>query len=409
MQRDTFLKLAAALATGLLLNATAHAQTTPINVAVLADFTGPYANIMRPWQESRLAVIDWWNKEVGSKLKVQIVTKTFDTHYDVAQTASLWPGIKAEVKPVLVLGVGGADAAALQQRLPEDKIPMLMGSASYGYGWKPNLWTYNIRPTYSHEAAAFLEWLRTAKLEGKRPVKFAVVASESTPAYADLAKGLQSYAKANPDKATLVETIWTEVQPTDMTLAVRRVVNAGADVIVVQANTAQAVAAKRALQALGKSIPIMLSIHNGLAPSSKSLGDPNGFAGDFEVAAMAVATEDDTSARKFYRMLQEKYGLKSGWNALSIIGLSQGIVTVRAIEATVKAKGAGNVTGEAVRETLLATHFTSDDLMGMLPGVDFSNEAPFPTGTTKVNIGTMKDGKVYRAASDVIVPTLLKW
>lgn len=135
MQRNAFIKLTAALATCLLLNTTAHAQTTTINVAAIADFTGPYANVMPQMQGARLAVIEWWNKEVGSKLNVQIVVKTFDTHYDVAQTASLWPGIKAEVKPVLVLGLGGADAAALQQRLPEDKVSMLLGSAAYGFGW----------------------------------------------------------------------------------------------------------------------------------------------------------------------------------------------------------------------------------------------------------------------------------
>jgi len=82
---------------------------------------------------------------------------------------------------------------------------------------------------------------------------------------------------------------------------------------------------------------------------------------------------------------------------------------VRAIEATIKSKGVGKVTGEAVRETLLASPFTSNDLMGVLPGVDFSNDAPFPTGTAKVNIVTMKDGKVVRAASDVTVPTVPKW
>ena len=408
MQRNTFLKLTAALATCLLLNATAHAQTTTINVAAIADFTGPYANVMPQMQGARLAVIEWWNKEVGSKLNVQIVVKTFDTHYDVAQTASLWPGIKAEVKPVLVLGLGGADAAALQQRLPEDKVSMLLGSAAYGFGWKQNQWTYNIRPTYSHEAAAFLEWFRTAKLEGKRPVKVSIIASE-TPAYADFAKGLQSYAKANPDKATFVEAIWTETQPVDLTLPIRRVINAGTDVIVVQTNTAQAVATKRALQALGKNVPIMLSLHNGMVSSSKALGDPNGFAGDFEVGAMAIATEDDSTARKFYRILQEKHGLKWGWDALTIVFMGQGIVAVRAIEATIKAKGAGKITGEAVRETMLASQFTNNDLMGILPGVDFSNDAPFPTGSARANIATMKDGKIYRAAGDVIVPTLIKW
>jgi len=336
MQRNTFFKLTAALAADLLLSATASAQTTTINVAAFADFAGPYANVMPQMQGGRLAVIEWWNKEVGSKLNVQIVVKTYDTRYDVAQTASLWPGIKAEVKPALVLGLGGPDAAALQQRLPEDKVAMLLGTAAYGFGWKPNQWVLNLRPTYPHEAAGFLEWFRATKLEGKRPVKVAIIASEATPAYADMAKGLQSYAKANPDKASFVEAIWTEVQPTDLTLAVRRLVNAGTDVIVIQTNTAQAVATKRALQALGKNVPIMLSLHNGLAGSSKALGDPNGFAGDFEVGAIADASESDTTARKFYQLLQEKYGLKSTWNAMTVMGLGQSIVAVRAIEATIK-------------------------------------------------------------------------
>lgn len=409
MQRNTFFKLAAALAAGLLLNPVAHAQTTMINVAAFADYAGPYANVMPQMQGGRLAVIDWWNKEVGSKLNAQIVVKTYDMRYDVAQTASLWPGIKAELKPALVLGLGGPDAAALQQRLPEDKVSMLLGTAAYGFGWKPNQWALNLRPTYPHEAAGFLEWFRATRLEGKRPVKVAIITSEATPAYADMAKGLQSYAKANPDKATFVEAVWTEVQPSDLTLAVRRLVNAGTDVIVVQTNTAQAVATKRALHALGKNVPIMLSLHNGLAGSSKALGDPNGFAGDFEVGALADASESDTQARKFYQLLQEKHGLKSTWNAMTVMGLGQSIVAVRAIEATIKAKGVGKVTGEAVRETLLASRFTGNDLMGMLPGVDFSNDAPFPTGTAKVNIATMKDGKVVQSATDVPVPMVPKW
>lgn len=111
----------------------------------------------------------------------------------------------------------------------------------------------------------------------------------------------------------------------------------------IQTNTAQAVATKRALQALGKNVPIMLSLHNGVVGSSKALGDPNGFAGDFEAGAIADASEDDTTARKFYSLLQEKHGLKSGWNAMTIMGIGQSIVAVRAIEAahSIKAKGPG--------------------------------------------------------------------
>lgn len=408
MQRRHLLSSGLVLAAGITFASGALAQT-PINVAAFADFAGPYANVMNDMQGGRLAVVDWWNKEVGEKLGARIVVKTYDTRYDVAQTASLWPGIKAEVKPVLVLGLGGPDAAALQQRLPEDKVPMLFGTASYGFGWKPNQWALNIRPTYPHEAAAFIEWFRTNKLDGKRPVKVGIITSEATPAYADMAKGLQAYAKANPDKATFVEAIWTEVQPADLTLQVRRLANAGTDLIIIQTNTAQAVATKRALQALGKNIPIVLSLHNGVLGSSKALGNPNGFAGDYEVGAIADASEDDTPARRFYTMLQEKYGLKSPWNSMTMLGLGQTVVAVRAIEATIKAKGAANVTGENVYATLMATKFSGAELLGVLPGVDFSPENPFPTGTAKINAATMKDGKVVRAAADAPVPTIPKW
>tara|TARA_B100001105_G_scaffold146475_2_gene117313 strand:- start:2046 stop:3272 length:1227 start_codon:yes stop_codon:yes gene_type:complete len=396
------------LAAGLTLGAQVSAQTS-VNIAAIADFAGPYANVMNDMQGGRLAVIDWWNKEVGEKLNVRINVKTYDTRYDLAQTASLWPGIKAELKPTMVFGLGGPDAAALQQRLPEDKVPMLLGTAAYGFGWKPGQWALNVRPTYTHEAAGFLEWFRATKLEGKRAVKVAIITSEASPAYADMAKGLQAYAKAHPDKATFVEAIWTEVQPADLTLQVRRLANAGTDVIVIQTNTAQAVATKRALQALGKNIPIMLSLHNGVLGSSKALGNPNGFAGDYEVGAIADASEDDTPARKFYTMLQTKYGLKSGWNAMTMLGLGQAVVGARAVEEAVKAKGAAGATGEAVHAALLSANFTSAQLMGLLPGVDFNPENPFPTGTAKVNIATMKDGKVVRVAADAPVPAIPKW
>lgn len=407
MQRRTLLARSFAALAAALPFAAAQAQTT-INVAAMADFAGPYANVMNEMQGGRQAVIDWWNKEVGESLKVRVAMKTYDTRYDVAQTASLWPGIKAELKPVAVLGLGGPDAAALQQRLPEDKVPMLFGTAAYGFGWKPGQWALNLRPTYPHEAAAFLEWFRSTRLESKRPVKVAIITSEATPAYADMAKGLQAYTKANPDKATFVEAIWTEVQPADLTLQIRRLANAGTDVIVIQTNTAQAVATKRALQALGKNIPIVLSLHNGVLASSKAMGNPNAFAGDYEVGAIADASEDDSAARRFYRMLQEKYGLKSGWNAMTTMGLAQAVTTVRTIEAVVKAKGPA-VTGDAVHAALLGKQFSGAELMGLLPGIDFSPENPFPTGNAKVNIATMKDGKVVRAAGDVAVPAIPKW
>ncbi|MCR5860229.1 hypothetical protein [Mesorhizobium sp. J428] len=65
-----------------------------------------------------------------------------------------WPGIKSELEAIAAIGLGGPDVAALSERLPEDKIPMFMATAAYGYAWKPDSWIFNPRPTYSHESAA---------------------------------------------------------------------------------------------------------------------------------------------------------------------------------------------------------------------------------------------------------------
>ncbi len=197
------------------LAAPARAQTS-YAIASIADFTGPYADIMKDLVGARHATVAWWNAEVGKDLGVKITMKDYDGRYDAAQVASLWPGIKAELNPVAVLGVGGPEVAALQGRLPADKVPMFMSTAAYGFAWKPEPWIFNPRPTYGHEAAAFYEWFRKSKgITG--PLKVAVISSEASPAYVDIAKGAEKFAKDNADKAEIIETIFTEVQPTDLT------------------------------------------------------------------------------------------------------------------------------------------------------------------------------------------------
>lgn len=404
--------LAAAIAaTGLAAlgaGAPAAAQTS-YNVASLADFTGPYADVMKNLIGGRWAVVNWWNEEVGKGLGVKLTMKDYDHRYDAAQVSSLWPGIKSELKPVAVMGVGGPDVAALQQRLPDDKIPMIMSTASYGFAWKPDPWIFNPRPTYAHEAAAFYSWYRQQKgIAG--PLKVAIISSEASPAYVDIHKGAERYAAENKDKVELVETVFTEVQPSDLTTQVSRVVRKGAQLIHIQTNTAAVVAAKRALQAIGrKDIPIMLSSHNGLPASGAAIGGLAQLEGDYEVYGMAISSDEMTEARKFYEMLKAKYKLAASWNAMTVMGLNQALITVRAIENAVKDVGAAKVTGESVRAALLKYPITSAQTFGILPDVAYTSEAPFPLKGLTVSVGTVKDGKYLIAAQKVPVPSLTKW
>lgn len=388
--------------------APASSQTT-YNIAGIADFTGPYADIMKDVAGGRRAVVDWWNEEVGKGLGIKVNLKDYDSRYDAAQTASLWPGMKAELNPVMVFGLGGPDVAALSGRLPTEKIPMIMSTGGYGFAWKPDPWIFNPRPTYGHESAAFFEWYRKEKgITG--PLKVAIISSEASPAYVDINKGAEKYAKDNPANVEIVETVFTEVQPTDLTTQVNRVLRKGAHLLHIQTNTAAVVAGKRALQALGrKDVPIMMSSHNGLLASGKAIGGLKDLEGDFEVYGMAVPTEEATKAHEFQKMLVSKYKAQIGWSVPTIMGMNQGLVAMRTLEAAAKKVGADKITGEVIRTTLLSTPITSEQTFGVLPNLNYTNEAPFPVSGLTVNIATIKDGKYVISAANAPVPILAKW
>ena len=101
------------------------------NVTLLADNSGPFADLSKRLA-ARSTVIQWWNDNEGKKLGIKLNSKTYDTRYDPSVVASIWPGIVSSEKPILGLGLGGPDVSALQERLPDDKIPVLYSTPGYG-------------------------------------------------------------------------------------------------------------------------------------------------------------------------------------------------------------------------------------------------------------------------------------
>jgi branched-chain amino acid transport system substrate-binding protein len=386
----------------------AVAQTV-YNVPSLSDFSGPFASIMPAFAEGRQSVFNWWNTEIGAKLGVKLELKPYDTRYDTAQTASLWPGVLA-TKPLIGFMLGGPDTAALQQRLPTDKVPMILGSAANGFGWRPNQWVFSMRPTFIHEIAGFLEWYQKNKLTENRPVKFAVFTTEASPSYADIGKGIAAYAKTRTDKVQLIEVVYAELQPADLTLQLRRVLNAGAEVIVMPSSLQQAVAVKRAMQALGKNVPIVYNMHNAPSTVQRMVGGMDAMNGDYEAHAAVIAGSDDTEAKRFYDLLAAKYGMKQPWNSFTAIGIGQALVLVRAVEAGARKSGGDKLTGELMYKTLVEVNFPASQFNGFAGGeIDFSIEAPFPTKDPRVNIGQVLNGKLTTIAPAVPAPKLEKW
>jgi branched-chain amino acid transport system substrate-binding protein len=377
----------------------------------IVDNSGPFADLTKHLI-ARDAVFKWWNDNEGKKLGITLTVKNYDTRYDGTVVASLWPGILSENKPVLAMGLGGADVAALQQRLPRDKVPVLYAPPGYGYSWQPDQWLFNVRPSYTHEFAAGLLWF-IEQNQAKKPIKVAFLSTQASPAFVDIVNGLTKYIKTVLEPkglATVVATEWVDIQPVDVASPMKKIIDAKADVIMGTVNTTLAAAAIRAEQLHGVSIPTIASPWHTIWPLAQAMKSYAPWEGHMVVTGIAPTTDKSGKPWEFYQMLSKQYGLPAEWNPLNVLGLSQGIVAVRAIEHTAKRVGADKITGEAVYETLQTHKFTDDELMGLLAGVSFSRDAPFLL-SGKVKIETVKDGK-YVLATPVWRPVpedVTKW
>lgn len=390
----------------------AAAAETEYRIPALTDFSGPFADVTKHLV-ARDAVVKWWSDTEGKKLGIKLTVKSYDTRYDGTVVASMWPGILADLKPIIGLGLGGADLAALQQRLPKDKVPVVYSTPGYGFGWLPNQWVFNPRATYVHEWSAALVWYANQNPQ-KRPLRVAFMSTQSSPAFVDFVNGVTKYIKTVLEPkglATVVATEWVEIQPVDVSSQMKKIIDAKADIIVGTATTAMSAAALRAEQLHGVNIPTLASPWHTIWPLAQAMKSYAPWEGHLVATGIVSIAEKDSRAHQFYQVLAKGYGLPAEWNPLSLLGISQGLLAVRAVEHAARKVGADKLTGEAVYEALSTGTFTEDELMGVLPTLQFTKEAPFPLKGGKVQVETVKNGKYQLATPGWLpIPTdIAKW
>ena len=405
MSRRLFMKSTAIAVSTLALamaGGQAHSQTpTTYTIAGMVDYVGMYADAAAPIIGGREAVIRWWNAEVGKGLGVELKVKNFDTRSDAAQTASLWPSVKAE-NPVAILALGGNDTVVLKDRIKEAQIPAFLGSSVVPVLWD-NGWYFSLRPFYAQEFGVFFDAHYKA-VNRTTPFKVAVVSSESVPVYVDIMNGMIAYGKQF--NRITVDPVWAPAQPTDLTTQIQRAVKAGAEYIVVPTNTAAVVAAQRALQSLGSNIPLVLSNHNGLAASGKALNDLKSLENSYEVHTFPMPV-GDTVPKKFFDTLVAKYALKGDWNTLTAQGITQGLLAVRGMEMAVKKYGPTKLDGIKVREALLSD--TVKLGFGYAADAKLDPKSAFAIGGMTANVVMIKDGSYVMKYPDALVPVMTRW
>lgn len=379
------------------------------NISQGLDYSGPYATVMKPLDDGSKIIFDWWNETVGERLGINVNRKTYDTRYDAAVVATLWPGILSGDKPVAHLGVGAPDFVPLMNRLPNDKVIVITSAPSYGFLWVPNQWVFQWRPTYMHEMAGLLNWLRMTKIKD-RPIKIATFSNKKVTFYVDLVESLKEFAKQTP-WIDLVDVEWVDIKPVSLISEMKRMASKKPDFIIIQTNTYQAVAAKRAQKALGIKIPILLTTHNGLQMCAQASGDLSLFEGDFEASSCNPDPTMITPAAKIYEEYKGRLGVKNSWSTVMAQGEGMAIFALRLVERAAEMVDKDNITGEAVYNALFIRPFSAKEMLGLTPEISFSKAYSFPViKDLKVKIATVKDGKFVLATENWIpVPPVPKW
>jgi branched-chain amino acid transport system substrate-binding protein len=392
------------IALSVMIGSYVFAAATQYKVPAISDFSGAWAELFKTWIPMNKAVFAWWNDEVGKGLGVELVVKHYDGRNDPPTIASMWPGILAECKPIIALGGGGADVAALQQRFIQDKVPTFYGTASYGYGWLPNQWLFQVRPLYVEEGLAALLWYIDKHPE-KKPIKFAFLSCQIPPAL-DIVKGFDKYfAEVLEPKrlAKMVAKEYTDVNPVDVSSQMKKIVDAKADIVAGVVTPAMSSAYIRACELHGVNIPTIASPHHTIWPFGKAMKTYKPFEGHLVMAAHASVTDHQSQAYQFFKVLEQKYGLREEhWNPQTMMALNQSILAVRAVERAAQKVGTAKLTSQAVYDAMFSGPFTEEQLMGTLPTLSFNKEAPFPRGDVKVKIETVKNGNYVLATPEWI-------
>jgi branched-chain amino acid transport system substrate-binding protein len=393
---------------GLALVAAALALSQPARSAeyvmsASADYSGPFADVMPNAMSGITAITSWWNKEVGKGLNIKVDVKISDMRYDAAVIARTWPTILSRDKPILHLGFGSPDLTTLIKRLPNDKVPMLIGTAMVGLVWQPNGWHFSIRPTYSHEFAGLFAELQ--KKKGTK-LKIGALSTQNAAGFVDQVKGVEKLAATYPDRFEVVDTQWVATSPVSVTGNVRELMAKSPDVLLVGGTTAQVIATANALEELKLNVPIISSTHNGLSEAAKGI-DLAKLNGSYSAFSFAPDNQASLPLRDIY---EANKGSEGKWGLIAAQSAAQALLALRVLEKAAAKVGADNVTGQAMYDALLANTFTEKDLLGALPTVKFDNTAPFPVGEIKAKAQVVRGGKIVPLGDNWLdVPKLEKW
>ncbi len=316
-----------------------------------------------------------------------------DDQYNPAKTPAVARElVEKEDVFCIVGGIGTANGRAVADFLETKGVPYITpasGDQFWSEGGKKNIWT--AFPKYLTEGAILGNYAGE-KLEAK---KVTVLYQDD-----DFGKqGLEGVKKGLGDKGKVVAEI--SVQPTDTELGgqVSKIVEAGADVLVLYCGIKQAVAAVKMLEAQKKKPKILTSFVLGDPMMFKLAGDA--WNGTISSMATKLPTADDPSINQYREVLKKHGGGKLTVGNFTLAGMVFATPVTQALELAGK---------DLTRDKFIAALNKFDEWPG--PGPHWEGDGFGPTITwndkqrlasNKIFLAEAKDGK-WEKLTDWLAP-----
>ena len=336
------------------------------SILSLLDYSGPFANRGKPVEQMQRLLVDWFNETKGRPLGIRLEFKPVDTGYDQAKTVQAYERALQDKSLVGIVTFGSPNVIAIQNRLPNDKVPAVHGGPSYSL-MKPGSWVFTPLGDYARYYATAVNW-RLSNWKESRPLRVAFVTFDGSSGR-DWAQGLQALLKGS--KAELVLTEFVPPRALDVSSNVSHITAARPDLVLVATTDQLQPAILKELKANNFDMSkVVNSQHEGLG-LLELLGTPKDvYEGTYEVTTQNY-TAPTTPAYKIYQERQSRY--QTRWSADTLLHFPSVMVLLEAIERAQTKAGRNAIDGAAVFAELQGGKFSGH---GLLDNIQFDPKDP---------------------------------
>jgi branched-chain amino acid transport system substrate-binding protein len=366
-----------------------------IHVAIIGDFSGPYAPVVGPARPGTEDAWEYINNKLGGVhgVKVTPVIRDMNGKMDIGQ--SMYNEvITLNPKPVFVDGYFGPLFAALRQRYVEDDV------VGFGPGNRDSIYpvanSYGYWSQYSEQTALALKWIKDNWKEKRNP-KIGILTWDTT--YGKAILNEEFYAYLKKIGVDLVGTEMFGMKEVDVTVQLLRLKSKDPDFIVSCSLGAGPLAIHKGLKEMGWKVPL---VNSGGQDWGTVRLDPALFEGDIiGFPTKSFDEENDPSIKTIMQLFTANKRTVNEKSLLYLVAWQCALLEQKIMIQIVDKYGWDGLTTKNIKAAL--DNLQGFDVMGGLQKVSYSKDRKTPT---KARVYKVSNGKLLPVTPFLEVPDL---